>query len=110
MMVNSLVKSLVNSQGINFVYLLSLLNLIFVFTGKNNEKSSDANWLHTVLSSGTLSDRVAASTMLLQASSKPFPKQYLFISFHVNLISIFLSCLYFYSSFQFIICRLYKFV
>ncbi|XP_065069004.1 CCAAT/enhancer-binding protein zeta-like [Rhopilema esculentum] len=35
---------------------------------KGLEKSSDAKWLRTVLSSGTLSDRVAAITMLLQDS------------------------------------------
>ena len=39
---------------------------LFCITGKLTEKSSDANWLRTVLSSGTLSDRVAANTMLLQ--------------------------------------------
>jgi len=37
-------------------------------TGKSYEKSSDERWLRTVLSSGTLNDRVAANTMLLQES------------------------------------------
>ena len=33
---------------------------------KDSDKSSDANWLRTVLKSGTQSDRVAALTMMTQ--------------------------------------------
>ena len=44
----------------------SLIEYSFDFLGKSNQKSSDESWLRTVLSSGTLNDRVAANTMLLQ--------------------------------------------
>ena len=48
--------------GSSLWFILILLTL----SGKSYEKSSDERWLRTVLSSGTLNDRVAANTMLLQ--------------------------------------------
>lgn len=40
--------------------------LIFPLQEKSREKSSDAQWLNTVLKSGTLADKTAALTMLTQ--------------------------------------------
>jgi len=43
---------------------------------KESDKSSDAQWLNTVLKSGTLSDKTAALTMLTQVVFFPYDLWY----------------------------------
>ena len=38
----------------------------FLTLAKDGDKSSDVQWLRTVLSSGTMSDKLAALTMITQ--------------------------------------------
>ena len=60
---------------------------------KVKEKSSDSQWLRSVVSSGTLKDKVAALTIQVQVS----------FSFHNCLVSILTSLFYIFIYFNFLL-------
>lgn len=46
----------------------SIVLSCFFFTGREHKKRSDSQWLKTVLTSGTLSDKMAALTLQVEES------------------------------------------
>ena len=49
-------------------YHLSLINIcgFFFFTVRSSKKKVDAEWLKTVMASGTISDKLSARTLMIQ--------------------------------------------
>ena len=59
--------------------MILMLNINFVFIKEREKKrGKDVMWLKTVLSSGTLNDKIAAMTLLIQVS---IYSNYIFVMF-----------------------------